>query len=194
MVQRYWNCIAITLDSIQDVWAPPIAWNSLGLELCGPHGDWQYCVAGWCYEWGYPDTFLNLGNRFWSIWSQRVALTSSLHVLKSSSRGALMSLWSCVDRFTTWYSRFKQCCNIVCTSYSPSQLYCSTQVSTNILTSFNVQWHLLHCKGVPQAGFSLCVVYNSQLHMCVCVHVNWTYCYIWCLIIYVCAWMHVRKK
>jgi len=169
MVQRYWNYVTITLDCIQDVWAPSLAWHLLGLELCGPHGDGQ-CAAGWCYEWGLPwHFFLILVTDFEAFGSKGLHWFHHYIIWSPVSRGAFMSIWSCVDRFTTWYSSFKRCCSIVCTSYSPSQLYCSTQVSTIILTNFNVQWHLLHCQGSSTNRFQLYVSYIIHSYVCVFV-------------------------
>jgi hypothetical protein len=35
------NCMVLSLNCTQDFWAQPIAWHSIGLELCGPQ------TAGW---------------------------------------------------------------------------------------------------------------------------------------------------
>jgi hypothetical protein len=40
-----------------------------------------------------------------------------------------------LDEFTTWYSISKLNCKVICTSCSPSLLYCSTQVSASVLFS-----------------------------------------------------------
>jgi hypothetical protein len=47
-----------------------------------------------------------------------------LYDLKSRNMGLLMSLWSSLDRFTTWYTIFTLCWSFVTNNYSPSQLYC----------------------------------------------------------------------
>jgi hypothetical protein len=40
----------------------------------------------------------------------------------SAPRNWITTVWSCLDGFTTWYSIFKLCCEVVCTSYLPSWL------------------------------------------------------------------------
>lgn len=44
-VQRCGNCMAISLGSIQDVWASPITWYSVGLQLDG-----RVHAAEWCCQ------------------------------------------------------------------------------------------------------------------------------------------------
>jgi hypothetical protein len=55
-----------------------------------------------------------------------------------------MSLWSTLDGFTAWYFISEICCNVVYISYSPSQMYCATQVSASTFTKPHMQLcHLL---------------------------------------------------
>jgi hypothetical protein len=65
-------------------------------------------------------------------------LCHSLHDLKSRNRWTLMSFWSSQDGIITWYDIFKLCYNVICTNWSTSQLYCSTQVFASVFTESNV--------------------------------------------------------
>ena len=51
-----------------------------------------------------------------------------------SLRSWITALWFWLDRFTSCYTIFKLCCNIACTSYLPSWLYSSPQVSASAFT------------------------------------------------------------
>jgi hypothetical protein len=41
LVQRFKNCLAVSLSYMQDVWAPSIAWHLVASELCQLHMDGQ---------------------------------------------------------------------------------------------------------------------------------------------------------
>jgi hypothetical protein len=68
----------------------------------------------------------------------KVLLIVSLHDPKSRSWVLLMSPRSCLGRFATWYTIFKLHCNVICTRYSLSQMYCSTLVSASQIPSYTV--------------------------------------------------------
>jgi hypothetical protein len=103
MVKRYESHMAISLGCTQDVWAPPVTWNSVGPEICGLHRNVHWGAAGWCHQWVYHEVFfLTVVCSCWNIWQWKSALTVLLHYLKSRSRGALMSFWFSLDGFTTW--------------------------------------------------------------------------------------------
>ena len=57
----------------------------------------------------------------------------------STARNSITTLWSCSDGFTTWYAFYKLHCNVVHTSYSSSQLYCSAQVSVTVFTTSSIE-------------------------------------------------------
>jgi len=61
-----------------------------------------------------------------------------LHDMKSRSWVLLMSARSCLGRFSTWYNILKLHCNVLCTRYSLSQMYCSTWVSASQMHTFTV--------------------------------------------------------
>lgn len=61
LIQRCEICMAISLVCMQEVWAPPIAWYSLGPALCGPCWAMHSYATGWCYQqdWSYSSEQLN---------------------------------------------------------------------------------------------------------------------------------------
>lgn len=86
MAQRCENYVVVSLVCIWDVWAPPKAWHSIGLELCGWHRDGHCHIAGRCHQLFYAgihswswymgfDVFDNNGLRWlfcYVIWSPEV--------------------------------------------------------------------------------------------------------------------------
>ena len=146
-------------------WAPLVVWNSDGPEMCGLHKNGRCYAAWWCHQWVYRQIFsLIVECSFWSIWWWQLALTMSLHNLKSRSTGTLMFFWPSLDGFTTAYI-FKLCCNVISTNASTNQLDCSTQVSASVFTKPNVQLCHLHCHSGAMNGFQVCILHkNRYLH------------------------------
>ena len=81
----------------------------------------------------------------------------SLHDLKSRSWILLMSPQSCLGRFATWHTIFKLHCNVICTKYSISQMYCSTWVSAS-------QMHIYTVTAVLKMGVSCTYLRECQFN------------------------------
>ena len=75
----------------------------------------------------------------------------------STVRNWFTTLWSCLDGFTTWYAFYKLHCNVVHTTYSSSQLYCSAQVSVTVFTSSNTEVAIfrVNTSGGPHINLAL---------------------------------------
>jgi hypothetical protein len=81
----------------------------------------------------------------------------SLRDLKSRNWVLLMSPRSWMGRFATWYTIFKLHCNVICTRYSLSQMYCSSQVSAS-------QMHIYTVTAVLKMGVSCTYLRECQFN------------------------------
>jgi len=100
---KYYGC----LGCMQNVWAPPIT--------VGPNSVWHIRTAinhaaEWCHEFTW---LFVLGHCTQLLKHLTVNHLHSLSTynLKSRSRGPSMTLWSCLDKFTTRHAICKVCCN-----------------------------------------------------------------------------------
>ena len=83
------------------------------------------------------------------------SIMDSIQLQISSSRNWSITLLSRLDRVTNWYAPCELQCNVSHTSYFPSRLYCSTQVSASVFTVLNMQLHHLHCHSNATNRFQL---------------------------------------
>jgi hypothetical protein len=102
------------LDSCSALWISDNVRLSYSWHACSKHAEPVYCRWYTCSTIDCAQPRTNLSR-----------LTSSC------SKKIITALLSYFDAFTVWSIIGKLCCNVVCTGYSPFQLYCSTQVSAS---------------------------------------------------------------
>lgn len=82
----------------------------------------------------------------------------------STPRNCITALWSCLDRFTTFVIS-KLRCNAVCPVGSPSQFYCSAQVSASLLLSQTCSCDIYTITAGLWMGYSsTCVILAKALN------------------------------
>jgi hypothetical protein len=65
-----------------------------------------------------------------------------------------MSIWSCLDGFTTCYTIFKQCQNAIYTGYSQSNIWCYRNARQYGYGITYIRCNTYTAKTTPQVGFS----------------------------------------
>jgi hypothetical protein len=106
MVERHQICMAISMDHMHIVSAPPITLHSGGQELCGPHGDVHCHATGWCYYWVYHYNIFYLGVWLWKC------LTVTVCIDEVQQQG-FFDVPLVLDWFITWYAILILHCNVV---------------------------------------------------------------------------------